>query len=161
MTILFGQIHYAVDLLKRSSSAAELGVLLKFFRQGVDELEDRAKKKAMRIFLMEEIKKVRSEFMSGLSYWKDIYGSYFDVGVSYLYESRPLLAVRAFKQSLNYHPFYMNAYHLLSLIYQKDSIIRDKRRARLCESVYKNILENKPSKKPDLCGCVDVRYCLD
>jgi len=157
--ILFAQVYYNADLIRRSSASAELIVLMQIFRHGFKDVDDTAKKQALSVAMMKRIAKARNMFMSGFSYWKNIHESFFQVGVSYLYESKPLLAIKALKKCLKYHPYYMNAYHLLALIYEKDPLVYNRQKSESCMDVYTKILKGKKINKDAICDCVELKYC--
>ncbi len=81
-----------------------------------------------------------SELQDSPGYWKAIYKMYHNLGRAAIYQGRPADAVTYLNESLRYHPYYSNAYHMLSKVW---FLLRQDEYGRACEDVYRKIMTAK------------------
>jgi len=124
----------------------------------VDVLESRSVKRlnpATRQYMQRlyepAVAQSRKTFLDHDSYWKNIYKYYYLAAISWLREGETVEALKALRQGIKYHPFFLNSYKLLWYIY--GSLHLDKR-AKACETVYRNILSGKVIPHDVMRGCI-------
>lgn len=156
--LLLALIYYS-DMLIRTYYSLDFEMRLKSFEKEAKSIKDKNLQEKIAVLYFPQIDALRGKFLSGYSYWKNIYQSYHLVALSYLYERKPIMAIHAINQGLNLHPFYPNSYHLLSLIFGNTPYLFAPEKAQKCGQIYTSLMAGNKISLEDVCQCINIRLC--
>jgi len=151
-------IYYG-DMLVRSYYSLALEVHLNALKENTRSIKDKKLQEKIAGFYFPRIAILRERFLSGRSYWKNIHKYYELAAISYLYEKQPVMAIYTIKQALTFHPFYLNCYHLLSLIYDRTPFLFAPERVQKCRQIYISLIAGDKISLDDICRCIEIRLC--
>ena len=151
-------IYYG-DMLIRSYYGLALEIHLKSFEKKAKSIKNESVQEKIAGLYFPQIAVLRERFLSGRSYWKNIYQYYQLVALSYLYEKQPVRAIHAVNQAITLHPFYLNGYHLLSLIFDRTPSLFATEKAQKCRQIHASLIAGDKISLKDVCQCSEIRLC--
>lgn len=151
-------IYYG-DMLVRGYYSLALEAHVISFQKNARSIKDKKLQEKFAGFYLPRIAILRERFLSGRSYWKNIHKYYELAAMSYLYEKQPVMAIDTINQALTFHPFYLNCYHLLSLIYDRSPFLFAPGKAQKCRQIYISLVAGDKISLDDICQCTEIRLC--
>jgi hypothetical protein len=146
-------------MLVRGYYSLALEVHVESLQKDTRSIKDKKLQEKIIGFYFPRIGILRERFLSGHSYWKNIHKYYELAAISYLYEKQPVMAIYTINQALTFHPFYLNSYHHLSLIYDRTPFLFAPEKVQKCRQIYMSLVAGDKISLDDVCQCIEIRLC--
>ena len=158
LAILAANSYYYWRFMVRHQEAARMATLVEALEAKSTKKLNPATQQYMQRLYGPGVAEARKIFLECNSYWKNIHKHYYLAAVSWLREGKTKESLKTIRQSIRYHPFFLNSYKLLWYIYE--SLHLDER-AKACRTVYTSILSGEAMSHDDVCGCIRFEGCAD
>ena len=87
-----------------------------------------------------KLRDVRSRFLSGHGYWKNIHVQLFVTAYSYYLEGDYKNTLLLLKKSIDYHPYFLNAFKMAAIVFKEIGLTQ---RQKVCEDIYDSLLSGR------------------
>lgn len=156
LAMLAGNSYYYWRFLVRHQEAARMATLVEALEARSTRKMSPATQQYMQRLYGPDVARARKVFLNYDPYWKNIHKHYYLAALSWLREGKTKESLKTIRQSMRYHPFFLNSYKLLWYIYE--SLHLDDR-AQACRTVYASILSGEAMSRDDVCGCIKFEGC--
>jgi len=146
--MMLGSAWYWGQMLRKEVASTYLKVAVRSVRSQIKKTPSTAGKERIASTYADFFCQKHSEIRKRPGYWKTLHKTYHLLAQAAIYQGRPVADVIAMlEKSVNYHPYYANAYKMMSEVW---GIFGENRQARACDDVYRGIMAAKPAADIDV-----------
>ena len=144
--MLLGSVWYWGQMLRRVVASSYLKVAVSSVRSQLKETPGAEGKERIASTYADFFYRKHAEIRERHGYWKTLHKTYHLLAQAAIYQGRSADAVTLLKKSANHHPYYANAYKMMSKVW---GILGENRQAKACNDVYRGIMAAKPAADID------------
>jgi hypothetical protein len=145
--MMVGSAWYWGQMLRKEMASTYLKVAVRSVRSQIKKTPSIAQKKRIASTYAGFFYQKHSEIRERPGYWKTLHKTYHLLAQAAIYQGRPAADVIALlEKSVNYHPYYANAYKMMSQVW---GIFGKNRQVKACDDVYRGIMAAKPAADID------------
>ena len=145
--MMLGSAWYWGQMLRKEAASTYLKVAVRSVYSQIKKTPSIAGKERIASTYADFFYQKHSEICERPGYWKTLHKTYYSLAQAAICQGRPAADVIALlEKSVNYHPYYANAYKMMSEVW---GIFGENRQVRACDDVYRGIMAAKPAADID------------